>query len=230
MSCPASNEKFLHYHNRWKLHRVWVSKRTNSYVELRQKFLAVKLKMLKEPGDESYNKKEVNRKHKEELKKVAVDEAMEEEVSNRFVTNVNNLLHLFFPVLRYTSTINKNRNRIISMRTNHNCSNITEPSMSKSELCSGKRLTMRNVLMRLWTHLRLNRLFTRWAKCVCRPHIFKLYGKYLQLWFAAFKCWSWATTSRSHTYNLHDYLPPHCVSLVCSFFALHLSFGYQGEI
>ena len=133
--------------------------------------------MLKERGDKSYNTKGVNREHKEETMEAAADEAMQEEVPSQIVNLVNNILDLFFPMLRFTSTISKITNRIISMRTNHICNNLREPSMNKVEFCFGKSLTMHNVLFRLWAHLLLNHLFTRQAKCVCRPHIFKLDGK-----------------------------------------------------
>ena len=67
----------------------------NYYVDLRQGYLAWKLKLLKCRRYETYKSKEVKKKHKEEVK-VDEGETAEEEPPFPFVTHVNNILHSIF--------------------------------------------------------------------------------------------------------------------------------------
>ena len=62
----------------------------NYYVDLRQTYLALKLKLVKGRGYETYNTKEVKEEHKEEAK------AEEEDAPVPLVTHVNNILHSIF--------------------------------------------------------------------------------------------------------------------------------------
>ena len=66
----------------------------NYYVDLRQTYLALKLKLVKGRGYEAYNTKEVKKEHKEEAK--AEEEELAEEEPVPLVTHVNNFLHSFF--------------------------------------------------------------------------------------------------------------------------------------
>ena len=66
----------------------------NYYVDLRQKYLALKLKLVKGHGYETYNTKEVKKEHKEEAKAEEEETAEEEPVP--LVTHVNNILHSIF--------------------------------------------------------------------------------------------------------------------------------------
>ena len=66
----------------------------NYYVDLRQSYLALKLKLVKGRGYETYNTKEVKTEHKEEAK--AEEEEMVEEEPVLLVTHVNNILHSIF--------------------------------------------------------------------------------------------------------------------------------------
>ena len=67
----------------------------NYFVDLRQAYLALKLKLVKGCGYETYNTKEVEKEHKEEAK--AEEEEMEEEEAPvPLVTHVNNFLHSIF--------------------------------------------------------------------------------------------------------------------------------------
>ena len=67
----------------------------NYYVDLRQTYSALKLKLVKCRGYKTYNTKEVKKEHKEEAKAEEEDTAEEEAVP--LVTNVNNILHSIFP-------------------------------------------------------------------------------------------------------------------------------------
>ena len=66
----------------------------NYYVDLRQSYLALKLKLVKGQGYETYKTKEVKKKHKEEAKAEEEEKAEEEPVP--LVTHVNNILHSIF--------------------------------------------------------------------------------------------------------------------------------------
>ena len=72
----------------------------NYYVDLRETYLALKLKLIRSRGYETYNTKEVKKEHKEEAKAEEEETAEEEPVP--LVTHVNNLLHsIFFNVAVY---------------------------------------------------------------------------------------------------------------------------------
>ena len=66
----------------------------NYYIDLRQTYLALKLKLVKRRGYEVYNTKEVKREHKEAAKAEEEETAEEEPVP--LVTHVNNILHSIF--------------------------------------------------------------------------------------------------------------------------------------
>ena len=67
----------------------------NYYVDLRQTYLALKLKLARGRGYETFNTKEVKKKHKEEAK-AEEEEAAEEDAAVPLVTHVNNILHSIF--------------------------------------------------------------------------------------------------------------------------------------
>ena len=66
----------------------------NYYIDLRQTYLALKLKLVKGRGYETYNSKEVKKEQKEEAKAEEEETAEEEPVP--LVTHVNNILHSIF--------------------------------------------------------------------------------------------------------------------------------------
>ena len=65
------------------------------YVDLRQTYLALKLKLFRGRGYETYNTKEIKKEHKEEAK-AEKEEAVEENDPLSLVTHVNNILHSIF--------------------------------------------------------------------------------------------------------------------------------------
>ena len=67
----------------------------NYYVDLRQTYLVLKLKLVKGRGYETYNTKEVKKEHKEEAK-VEEEDTAEEDDPVPLVTHVNNILHSMF--------------------------------------------------------------------------------------------------------------------------------------
>ena len=68
----------------------------NYYVDLRQTYLALKLKLEKGRGYETYNSKEVKKEHEAEAKAEAEETVAEEEAPVPLVTHVNNILHSIF--------------------------------------------------------------------------------------------------------------------------------------
>ena len=66
----------------------------NYYVDVKQTYLALKLKLVRGRGYETYNTKEVKKEHKEEAK--AEEEKTAEEEAVPLVTHVNNMLHSIF--------------------------------------------------------------------------------------------------------------------------------------
>ena len=67
----------------------------NFYVDLRQTYLALKLKLVKGRGYETYNTKDVKKEHKEEAK-VEEEETAKEDDPVPLVTHVNNILRSIF--------------------------------------------------------------------------------------------------------------------------------------
>ena len=68
----------------------------NYYVDLRQTYLALKLKHVKGRGYETYNTNEIKKEHKEEAKAEKEETAEDEEAPVPLVTHVNNILHSIF--------------------------------------------------------------------------------------------------------------------------------------
>ena len=65
------------------------------YVDLRQTYLALKLKLVRGRGYEAYNTKQLKKEHKEEVK-AEEEETAEEDAPVLLVTHVNNILHSIF--------------------------------------------------------------------------------------------------------------------------------------
>ena len=151
----------------------------NYYVDLRQTYLALKLKFRKGCGYETYNTKEVKKEHKEEAK---VDEETataeeEQEVPARLATRVNNILHSFFSnVGVYIDNQQIYNSNGLYAHKSHISNNFKVViSEYKGVLhCEGydyeKFLdVMEETLSELF--------FTRTMKMLCRPDCFMLYGK-----------------------------------------------------
>ena len=68
MSCRPTNIKLSNWSTRWKSHRFSILTDRNYQVDLRQKYLFSKLKLVKGRGYETYNTEEVEKEHKEDLK------------------------------------------------------------------------------------------------------------------------------------------------------------------
>ena len=121
----------------------------NYYVDLRQTYLAMKLKIVRGCGYETYNTKEVKREHKEEAK-AEEKETAEEDAPVPLVNQVNNLLHQFFRMLKCISTINKFTTLRDCMRTNLTFPTTSgEPSLNIREFWTARGTIINNFLTKL---------------------------------------------------------------------------------
>ena len=118
------------------------------YVDLRQTYLASKLKLVRGRGYDTYNTKEVKKEHKEEAK--AKEEETADEEYLIFCTK-------FFPMLKCTSTISKFTTLMDCKRTKLTFPTTSrEPSLNTRKFCTARGTTMKNFLMKLWKRLCLN--------------------------------------------------------------------------
>ena len=138
----------------------------NYYVDLRQKFLALKLKLVRGRGYETYKSKEVKKEHKEEVK-VDEKETVDEEVPFLFVTHVNNILHsIFSNVEVYINTQQNYKFNGLYAHKSYISSNVKGAISEYKRILHCEGTTMMNFLKKLWTRLCLN-LFSQWEwKCL----------------------------------------------------------------
>ena len=114
----------------------------NYYVDLRQTYLAVKLKFLKGRGYEAYNSTEVKKEHKDEAKvdedTLPADERAGSSSSDCYSCK-QHFAFIFFPMLKYTSTISKFTIQMDCMRTNPTISTTSkEPVLKIRGFCTAK--------------------------------------------------------------------------------------------
>ena len=95
MSCRLMNKKSIQQHHSENCIEFEFQMDRNYYVDLRQTYLALKLKLVRGRGYEYYNTKEVKKEHKEEAK-AQEEETAEEDAPVPLVTHLNNILNSFF--------------------------------------------------------------------------------------------------------------------------------------
>ena len=141
----------------------------NYYVDLRQTYLALKLKLVRGRGYENYMTKEVKNEHKKEAK-AEEEETVEEETPVPLVTYVNNNLHSIFSNVEVYINNNKFTTPIDCMLTNLKFSTTSrEPFLNTKEFCTAKGTILKNFLMKLWKRLCLN-LFSQ-GEWKCLAHL-----------------------------------------------------------
>ena len=105
----------------------------NYYVDLRQTYLALKLRLVSGCGYETYNTKEVKKEHKEELK-AEEQETAEEEAPVPLDTQVNHILHSIFSNVEVYINNQQNLQLMDCMRTNLTfATNSRKPSLNTRE-------------------------------------------------------------------------------------------------
>ena len=128
----------------------------NYYVDLRQTYLVLKLKLFRGRGYEIYKSREVKKERKEEVER-------KRKRRRRKTLQFPSLLMKrifctqFFPMLKCISTISKFTTLMDCMRT---CITLPtssmEPSLNTREFCTARGSTMKKFLMKLWKRLCLN--------------------------------------------------------------------------
>ena len=127
----------------------------NTYVGSSQAYLALKPKLVKFRGYETYNAKEVKKDHKQGAK--VIEETEDEEIPVPLVTHVFSTLHSDFPMLRRTSTISKFTNHLDSTPTSNTFPTTSrEPSLRIREFCTTKGTTKKFFQAQLRKRLSLN--------------------------------------------------------------------------
>ena len=125
----------------------------NYYVDLRQSFLALKLKFVKGRGYDTYESKEKKKEHKDEsvvFTETGDDSDQEEEVAR--VTYVNNIMHSIFSNVEVY--INNQQIYISNGLYAHKSyfqTTLRQPSLNTREFCIVKAMTMNKILRILVT-------------------------------------------------------------------------------
>ena len=120
----------------------------NYYVDLRQLFLALKLKFVKRRGYDTYENKEKKKEQRDDsvvFTETGDDEKEEEEVAQ--VTYVNNIMHYFFSIVEVYINNQQiyNSNGLYA----HNFTfqtTLRQPSLNTREFCIVNALTMKKIL------------------------------------------------------------------------------------
>ena len=147
------------------------------YVDLRQRYLALKLKLVRGPGYETYNTKEVKKEHKEEVK-AEEGETAEEDDPVSLVTHVKNILHSIF----------SNVEVYINNQQIYNSSGLYAHELHNSNKFKGAISEYKGVLHcegydyeefpdEIMEAPLAEPFFTRRMKMLSRPDGFMLYGK-----------------------------------------------------
>ncbi len=123
------------------------------HVDLRQKYLVLKLKIVKGRDNEFYKTKEVKKELKEEAKADEEILAAEKEQGDPvpLVTHVSNFLHSIFPMSKCTSAVSKFTIQMDCMRTNLTFPTTSrEPSLYTRGFCSPSDTTTNTFVMIFW--------------------------------------------------------------------------------
>ena len=141
---PLKVDDVLSSHEQKVYPTIWIDrncidiefqKDQNYCVESRQSYTTSELKLVRSHDYETYNSKNIQKGHKEETKKTAGDEEMEEDAPVPLVTPVNNTCTQFFPTLRCTSTISKLSNEMDSMRASFTFPVTSREPSLKTRIC-----------------------------------------------------------------------------------------------
>ena len=128
----------------------------NYYVDLRQTYLALKLKLVKGPGYETYNTKEVKKEHKEEVK-AEEEETAEEDDPVPLVTHVNNILHsIFSNVEVYINNQQMYNSNGLYAHKSYISNNFKGAISEYKGVLHCEDTTIKNFLMKSWKRLCLN--------------------------------------------------------------------------
>ena len=169
----------------------------NYYVDSRQTYLALKLKLVRGHGYETYNTKQ--RRGKSRRGRDGGKWG-----SNFSLLMLTTFCTQFFPMLKCSSTNNKFTTLTDCMRTNLTFRTTSrEPSLNTREFCTARGTTLKNFLMKLWKRLCPNLFSQGEWKCLadlmascCMVNWGLIF---LHFWIVIPKYESYATTNQSQT-------------------------------
>ena len=159
----------------------------NYYVDLRQTYLVLKLKLVGGRGYETYNSKEVKKEHKEEAN-AEEGETAEEDAPVPLVTHANNILH---SVLSNVDVYINNQEIYNSNGLYAHKSYISNNLKGAIAECKGvlhcERYDYEEFLDEIMEAPLSKPFFTRRMKMLSRPNDFMLYGKLGVDFFSTFE-------------------------------------------
>ena len=149
----------------------------NYYVDLRQTYVALKLKFVRGRGYETYNTKEVKKEHKEELKAEEEDTA-EEDAPVPLVNHVNNILHSIFSNVEVYNNNHQidNSNGLYALKS-YFSNNFKGAISNFKGVLHCERYDYEEFPGELLEAPLSEPFFTRRMKLLSRPDGFMLYGK-----------------------------------------------------
>ena len=125
----------------------------NFYVDLRQSFLALKLKFVKRRGYDTYESKEKKKEYKDEsvvFTETRTDDEEEEEIAR--VTYINNIMHsIFSNVEVYINNRQIYNSNGLYAQSPQFQTTLRQPSLNTREFCIVKAMTMNKILRILVT-------------------------------------------------------------------------------
>ena len=149
----------------------------NYDVDLRQTYLALKLKLVSGRGYENYICKEVKKEHKEEAK-AEEEKTAEEDSPVPLVTHVNNILHsMFSDVGLYINNQQIYNSNGLYAHKSYVSNNLKKAIFEYQGVLHCEGYDYEEFSNENMKHLCLNLFFTRRMKMPSRPDGFMLYGK-----------------------------------------------------
>ena len=147
------------------------------YVDLRQTYLALKLKLVRGRGYETYSTKEVRKEHKEEAK-AEEEETAGEEAPVPLATHVNNILHsIYSNVEVYINNQQIYKSNGWYAHKSHISNNFKEAISKYKGVLHGKGYDYEEIPDQFMESPLSETFFTRRMKKLSRPDGFMLYGK-----------------------------------------------------
>ena len=148
----------------------------NYYVDLRQTYLALKLKLVRGRGYETHNTKEVKKEHKEEAK--AEEEETVEEEAVPLVIHVNNILHsVFSNVEVYINNQQFYNSNGLHAHKSYICNNFRGAISEYKGVLHCEGYDYEEIPDEIMEAPLSEPFFTRRMKMLSRPDGFILYGK-----------------------------------------------------
>ena len=178
MSCRPMNKKSIPLpHSMKTAESLNYQTDINYYVDLRQTYLALKLKLVRGRGYETYNTKEVKKELKEEAK-AEEEQTAEEEAPVPLATHVNNILHsIFCNVEVYINNEQIYNSNGLYAHKSYISNNFKGAISEYKRVLHCEGYDYEELLDEIMEGPLSEPFFTSRRKMLCRPDGFMLYGK-----------------------------------------------------